>query len=580
MSRCMAAAAMPGGSQFVASPVNVHACAQGSAGTALIWVKQSPTWYRMTSPRNRTLSPVPVPVSQTGWSTHLSISSHLPVTDQAVPVATMPLTPLTVRRHASQDHRLLDVPVGSAQRASSRAPPQRLSNEGLKTTQTSSADQPSGQNDAGNLQKVLDSLEVRVDLMAKMQQIRNSIQDRSKTVEDQWARDRKRHGGAASASPTRRSVYQAGAAGLQMQPSDKRHTQLPKRSGSVGAVGAEGGVESRLLGENRELWSQVRRQHHCISRLTLEVEGLRAQLERSPRTIRDRAVDDGGDATTIHSDTSENGRSSEQSIVAGTIAMTDSACTEEPLRQQLLELSPQQSPRPPRLPRSPRPLPRHSGATAAGSPGLVAPFSRQACGSNVALSEDALTATRTRGCRQSVVLGSAPLPRQQLGWYYEVEVCETVDGWVGGLGIGVTRTSPFELRRVPDKAWRLQNTWIVGYWGCVFLNGKEQRTLWRADTLPAGSRVGLLVSGDGSGDLRVFVDGVLAVSVQAAVPNQTGPESALFPVIDVFAATLKVTLRPNAVPPEPSWAVEGLSPQGSPATSLGRKVWAAGKRCS
>jgi len=154
-----------------------------------------------------------------------------------------------------------------------------------------------------------------------------------------------------------------------------------------------------------------------------------------------------------------------------------------------------------------------------------------------------------------------------------------VDGWVGGLGIGVTRTSPFELVRVPDKAWRLQSTWIVGYWGCIFLNGKEQRTQWRADSLPAGSRVGLLVSGDGSGDLHVFVDGVLAVSVQAAVPNQKGSENALFPVVDVFAATLKVALCPSAVPPEPPWGVAALSPPGSPIGSPCRKAWASGRRC-
>jgi len=154
-----------------------------------------------------------------------------------------------------------------------------------------------------------------------------------------------------------------------------------------------------------------------------------------------------------------------------------------------------------------------------------------------------------------------------------------VDGWVGGLGIGVTRTTPLELLRVPDKAWRLQSTWIVGYWGCIFLNGKEQRTQWRADSLPAGSRVGLLVSGDGTGDLRVFVDGVLAVLVQAAVPNPTGSENALFPVIDVFAATLKVALCPSAVPPEPPWGVAALSPPGSPIGSPCRKAWASGRRC-
>merc|ERR1719414_1473554 len=76
----------------------------------------------------------------------------------------------------------------------------------------------------------------------------------------------------------------------------------------------------------------------------------------------------------------------------------------------------------------------------------VAPFSRQNCGANVSLSEDGYVATRTRGCRQSVLLGSAPLRRQGLGHYFEVEVRETVEGWVGGLGIGVTLSGPEQLR--------------------------------------------------------------------------------------------------------------------------------------
>jgi len=200
----------------------------------------------------------------------------------------------------------------------------------------------------------------------------------------------------------------------------------------------------------------------------------------------------------------------------------------------------------------------------------TAPFSRQTCGVNVTLSEDGYVATRTRGCRQSVLLGSAALQRQDLGWYFEVEICETVEGWVGGLGIGVTRTSPSQLRRIPDKAWRMQDTFIVGYWGCVFLNGKERRTHWRADTLPSGAHVGLLVSGDGSGDMRVFVDGTLVVSVPGALAEQTGPGVELFPVVDVFAATLKVALLPQSLAPPPPWgAAEGAySPPGSPANSL------------
>jgi len=609
----MAPVAAAAGAHAVTSPVSARASTRGS-GAALPWtplaaVKQQPKWYTVTGPHTRTLSPVPVPVTRTGWSTRFSSYAPSPVKDPVVPVATMPLT---VRRHASPDRRLRELPVPLvAMPSSGRRSLQCFPDEGFEKPQTSEQPPPSRTTDREFL-KLLDSLEVRVDLMAQMQHTRNRIQDRAKSAEAEQAEEDKNSEGTAAT--------------LTQPPDSRLDVPSQDRSGSGGTGSAGGSVESRLLGENEELWSQLRQQHDCISRLTGEVQGLRAQLlglERSPQAASDGAGT-GGDATALASGQVAHG------AVAGTGA---SGCsTEEQLRRQLREAlaraeGSEEDARQLRqelcaemqrkdrdhqdwqherlrlhselqelcdgvstggggvasmiteavLPVDSMPsvvamssgaVAMRSGAVAMDNTGMVAPFSRQACGANVTLSEDAFTATRTRGCRQSVVVGSAPLPRQQLGWYYEVEVCETVDGWVGGLGIGVTRTNPLELRRVPDKAWRLQNTWIVGYWGCVFLNGKEHRTPWRADALPAGSRVGILVSGDGSGDLRVFVDGVLVVCVQAAVPNQMGSETALFPVVDVFAATLKVALRPGAVPPEPPWDVTAPSPPGSPEGSI------------
>jgi len=191
-------------------------------------------------------------------------------------------------------------------------------------------------------------------------------------------------------------------------------------------------------------------------------------------------------------------------------------------------------------------------------PPVVAPFSREACGVNLVLSEDGYEATRTRGCRQSVAVGSSPLQRTAHGWFFEVVIGETVTGWVGGLGIGVTSTPPAELRRVPDKAWRLPSTYIVGYWGCVFLDGTERRTEWRSDTLQAGSRVGLLVTAD-AGDLIVFVDDVPAVFAPGALRSGDSERreiEPLYPVVDVFAATRMVTLSERPSPPEPPWNVD------------------------
>jgi len=213
--------------------------------------------------------------------------------------------------------------------------------------------------------------------------------------------------------------------------------------------------------------------------------------------------------------------------------------------------------------------------SAAVAPCVTPPFCKSLIGANIQISTDGYVARRTRGCRQSVVIGSAPLERQEQGWYFEVHVRETVSGWVGGLGIGVTRTPPSELRRMPDKAWRIPSTFISGYWGCVFLDGRERRTKWKADSLTAGSRVGLLVTGDGRGDLIVFADGrpvVRAEDVLATGSPVHGKRvDTLYPVIDVFAATLEVEMLPSAeVPPKP-WT-STPSPPGSPASLGGRSL--------
>lgn len=213
------------------------------------------------------------------------------------------------------------------------------------------------------------------------------------------------------------------------------------------------------------------------------------------------------------------------------------------------------------------------GDNLAGNPGgpdlpgpLLAPLSRHLCGINIEMSEDGYAARRTKGCRQSVVVGSAPLERQDEGWYFEVLVKETVNGWVGGLGIGVTRVAPTELKRMPDKAWRIPNTFIVGYWGCVFLDGRERRTKWKADSLREGQRVGLLVTGDGRGDLIVFVDGKPVVRADDVLPCAVGmPAEPLYPVMDVFAATLCVELQRRAKAPQQPWG-QDPSPPGSPAS--------------
>jgi len=192
------------------------------------------------------------------------------------------------------------------------------------------------------------------------------------------------------------------------------------------------------------------------------------------------------------------------------------------------------------------------------------PFSIALSGANLELSEDGYTATRWRGSRQSVTVTSAPLTRHKHGLFFEVEVRETVDGWVGGLGIGVTHTKPQTLHRLPDKAWRIPKSFIVGYAGCAYLDGQEHPIPWRADALRTGDTIGLLITGDGRGDLLLFVNSMHVFTLQGSVLERAGLRTEpLYPVLDVFAATKSVTLLPSAEPPAlpPPWqrATEGGS---------------------
>jgi len=201
---------------------------------------------------------------------------------------------------------------------------------------------------------------------------------------------------------------------------------------------------------------------------------------------------------------------------------------------------------------------------------VTPPFSQTTCGMNLTLSNEGYRASRTRGCRQSVAIGSAPLVRQAWGWFFEVVIEETVAGWVGGLGIGVTRTAPGQLLSLPDKAWRMPGTFIVGYWGCVFIEGKESRVRWRSDTLNVGSRVGVLVTCDGNWDLIVFVDDEPVVRVESGLSQGNGKQfsnelhDSLYAVVDVFAATKSITLSKSASPPMPPWDADAQMIPGSP----------------
>lgn len=59
----------------------------------------------------------------------------------------------------------------------------------------------------------------------------------------------------------------------------------------------------------------------------------------------------------------------------------------------------------------------------------------------------------------------SPRHISQEGRYFEIRVEEIVPGWVGGLGIGVAQQPSQNidgLKRLPDKAWRIPKTTVVG----------------------------------------------------------------------------------------------------------------------
>mmetsp|Transcript_52976 Transcript_52976/g.133867 ORF Transcript_52976/g.133867 Transcript_52976/m.133867 type:complete len:595 (+) Transcript_52976:86-1870(+) len=418
--------------------------------------------------------------------------------------------------------------------------------------------------------ELLDSLEARVDLMSQMQHTRAAIQKRALAVQAmQAAGVWDQHGEMLL------DEYLDGAVspGSRSQPSGDGDDSARLRAASSSNQSVHEPSKSA------QLWSQVVDQSQCISILNGEVASMRQQLQALSSTAM-------GTASTMTGDTAAT--SSALSSSQGQVSGNDMTCTPAAMATvpvpavaslgervgmdvtqpvPLLEGVGRVSAGP--LPPSPRRSVRSASPLAlrsqspmrflASSPG----FSRETCGLNLEISADSFRAARTRGCRQAAAVGANPLPSQTYGRYFEVVVEETVAGWVGGLGIGVTATPPEQVRRVPDKAWRMPNTFIIGYWGCIFLDGVERRTNWLPETISIGAHVGLLVSDEG--DLLVFVDRKPAVRVEGV--NLAAMEK-LYPVVDVFAATRVLTLVLEASPPAPPWDVptSGNSRGGSLAS--------------
>lgn len=185
----------------------------------------------------------------------------------------------------------------------------------------------------------------------------------------------------------------------------------------------------------------------------------------------------------------------------------------------------------------------------------VFPFDSSMCGAKVFLSEGNYTVSQTGESCHSVSIGSGPLVCQQWGWYFEITVREVVQGWTGGLGIGMTQTAPEQIKHVPDKAWQIPSTYVAGYRGSAFIGGIERRVPWCSDGVQVGTRVGALITSKGHGDFIVFVDGKPVVRVDKAVSVESEGSERFYPIVEVFAAIRVITLSKFATPPEPPWNV-------------------------
>lgn len=184
----------------------------------------------------------------------------------------------------------------------------------------------------------------------------------------------------------------------------------------------------------------------------------------------------------------------------------------------------------------------------ARAPSLLLPFNRTCLGINLSISPDGYRLRREQGCRQSIAMGLGALEKTQQGYWFEV-IVDSHDpscGWVGGMGIGVTRSPEDILSKSSDKTWKLPDTFTIGYWGRLFCYGKEYKAPWNLDELKSGDVVGFLVTPAGA--IALFVNSILKAYIAAQFPmNVTTP---VYPVVDVFGSTVEVTLVSTpSVPP-------------------------------
>merc|ERR1712176_686718 len=114
-------------------------------------------------------------------------------------------------------------------------------------------------------------------------------------------------------------------------------------------------------------------------------------------------------------------------------------------------------------------------------------------------------------------------------------------------------SSPRSLTELPDRAGKVPNSWIAGYWGRTFSNGHEQHSEWRPQDLRRNDEVGFLVTLDG--ECIVFVNDVERCRfADPPVPVKSQSDIQLTALLDLSATTASVKFQAGGAPPPTSAA--------------------------
>eukprot|EP00927_Polykrikos_kofoidii_P044100 TRINITY_DN38158_c0_g1_i1.p1 TRINITY_DN38158_c0_g1~~TRINITY_DN38158_c0_g1_i1.p1 ORF type:complete len:938 (+),score=145.21 TRINITY_DN38158_c0_g1_i1:55-2814(+) len=183
-------------------------------------------------------------------------------------------------------------------------------------------------------------------------------------------------------------------------------------------------------------------------------------------------------------------------------------------------------------------------------------FNRVLVGRHVYVSPNGLVARHLLPASEElggVIFGDAPLPRFDVGAYFEVSIVATRRGQVDGIAIGVTTQLPPASAIPFDCADLVPRSWSVGFDGHAHVDGEAGLVPidWKPRRLLVGDRVGVLVTA--SGGFRLFVNGetkvrIASASLAASVVG-ANKDVPLFAVVDLLGNTTAVSLVVGALPP-------------------------------